>query len=203
MWRKRRNQKRLATAIHRGRTLLVGDNPEEFRQFIQQAVQQFPKDPEIQLLYATSLLEIRPDDVVPQAIKAVDLGPTDPMILTQAASLIFNHGAIETARPYVTRAEELAPEGFIFTAELKGLAGQLRAHDGDDELAEEALREAVNLEPDHEGLARDFAEFLADRYRMEEAVEVIDRALKLTKKKEYLERLRVEMAGPSDSGESS
>lgn len=202
MWRKRRDEKRLAAAIHRGRTLQVEQRYDEFHQFLQEAVQQFPDDPAIRLLYATSLLDVRSGDVVPEAIKAVELAPNDPMILTQAASLIFNQGAVERARPYVTRAEELAPEDFIFTAELKGLAGQLRAHDGDDEFAEEALRAAVNLKPDQEALARHLAEFLADRYRMEEAVEVIDRALKLTKKKEHLERLRVEMAGPSDSGES-
>lgn len=202
MWRKRRNQKRLAAAIHRGGTLLVEQRYEEFHQFLQEAVQEFPEDAEVQLLYATSLLDVRPDDVVPEAIKAVELAPNDAMMLTQAASLILNRGDVEAARPYVTRAEELAPEGFIFMAELKGLAGQIRAHDGDDEFAEDALRSAVELKPDQEGLARDLAEFLADRYRMEEAVEVIDRALKLAKKKEQLERLRVEIAGPPASGES-
>jgi Flp pilus assembly protein TadD len=197
-----RRQESTAAAIERGQRLLVERRYEELLEFLQEAVRRFPKDPEIRLLYATSLLEIRPDDAVREATKAIDLDPDEPIRLTRAARLLFNMAEIEVARSYATRAAELTPDGFLFTAELANLGGLLRALDGEDELAEEALRMAMELKPDQEGLARDLAKFLADRGRVEEAVKVIDQALKLAKRREELERLREEIAGrtASDKG---
>lgn len=192
---RRRKQKRLEAAIEKGQRLLVEGRYEENFEFLREAVQRFPDDPEIRLLYATSLLEVRPDDAVREAVKAIDLDPDEPIRLTRAASMLFNRGEFDRARSYATRAAELTPSGFLFTAELTSLVGLLGALDGEEELAEEALRAAMELKPDQERLARDLAKFLADRDRTKEAVEVINQALKVTKTKEQLERLRDEIAG--------
>lgn len=105
------------------------------------------------------------------------------------------------ARSYAKRAKELAPEeDFIFAPELLSLESNFAALDGEDGRAEEGLRLAVEREPKMENLARDLAKFLADRGRQEEALGVIDEALKRTNGTKYLERLRTEILEGSGSG---
>lgn len=190
----------LAAAIEKGRRFQAEGRYKENQAILEEAVQRFPDDPEIRLLYATSLLEVRPDDAISEAIKAIELDPEEPIRLTRAAGLLFHMAEIETSRSYVTRATELAPTDFPFMPELRNLDGLLAAHDGKDSLAEEGLRAAVASEPAREAFARDLAKFFADRDRAGEAVEVIDQALTVTEEKEKLERLRAEIAGSTASG---
>jgi Flp pilus assembly protein TadD len=196
------NSQSVDTAIKHGRRLLVEGRHEETSEFFEEAVQRFPDDPEIRLLYATSLVADHPADVAEQVAKAINLDPDEPIRLTRAAGLVFNMGEIEAARSYATRAKELAKPGFFFLPELINVGGLIAAHDGDDALAEEALRVAVEEEPGREAFVRDLAKFLADRDRGTEALEVVDRALTVTKEKEKIERLRGEITGQaaSDNG---
>lgn len=145
--------------------------------------------------YATSLLAINPEDAVAEAAKAVELDPDEPIRLTRAANMLFNMGQIDRARSYVARAKELAKPDFLFYPALLNLDGHLAAIDGNDELAEERLRLAVEREPSGGMLAVDLAKFLAERGRQEEALEVIDEALTLAEHKEPLQRLRGELGG--------
>lgn len=83
--------KQLATAIARGHRLIAEDGEQTAFEFLQKAIQQFPDDPEIGLLYATtSLLPNRPQDAVSETLKAIELDPDEPIRLTPAANLLFN-----------------------------------------------------------------------------------------------------------------
>jgi tetratricopeptide (TPR) repeat protein len=191
--RARKQKRELVAAVKRGRKLHISGHPEETFEFLDKAVQQFPDDPEIRLLYATILLVFRPEDVAAEASKAVDLGPDNPLILVRAAHLMLDRGDYEGARSCAARANELAQPGFVLKSGLIGLNGLIAALDGEDDLAEEMLRLAVKEDPAYSNFAVDLAKFLASRGRDDEALEVIDEALRQAKAKSDLERLRVDI----------
>ena len=177
-------------AIEKAQRLLGNRQFEEALAFLQVVVEQFPDDPEIRLLYATSLLAVPNADVAGEIIKAIGLDLDDPVRLIRAAAMLFDLGELSVARSYAEHAAKRAPVDFIFLPELTNLAGRLEALQGDDALAEEALRAAVEVGPRREAFARDLAVFLAARGRMQEAIATIDTALSLTSEIEELERLR-------------
>lgn len=144
--------------------------------------------------YATSLLPINPEAAVAEAVKAIELDPDEPLRLTRAANMLFHMGRTDRARSYAARAKELAKPGFLFYPALLNLEGHFAAIDGNDELAEERLRLALEQEPDGGAFAVDLARFLAERDRKEEALGIIDDVLTLTEHKESLQRLRGELA---------
>ena len=186
----RRQQKELANAIARGQELRrVGRDPEEALEFLRDAVRRFPTDPELRLLYATILLVFEPDQVAAEAAKAVDLSPDDPVVLVRAGHLLLREDP-EAARSYAARANELAQPDFLLMSGLISLNGLVAAFDGEDDVAEERLRLAVERDPLYSNLAVHLAKFLAARGRQEEAIEVIDESLRRAKDKSDLERLR-------------
>lgn len=189
----RRHSRKLDAAVKRARKLHISGHPEETFEFLEKAVQQFPEDPEIRLLYATILLVFRPEDVAAEASKAVDLGPNDPLILVRAGHLMLDRGDHEGARSCAARANELAPPDFVLKSGLISLNGLLAARDGEDDLAEERLRLAVKEDPLYSNFAVHLAKFLASRDRQDEAVAVIDQALQRAKQKSDLERLRADI----------
>jgi Flp pilus assembly protein TadD len=191
--RGRKQKKELAAAKDRALRLLAQKRRQEAHDFLEQAVQQFPDDPEIRMQYATTLLEIRPDDAAPELIKAIELDPKDPIRLTGAAGILFKMGDVETARSYATHAKELAPDDFLFMPELICLDGHFAALEDNDELAEENFRLAVVREPSNAIVAVDLAQFLSERGRRAEALEVIDEAMARTENKEPLQRLQAEL----------
>ena len=193
--RGRKQRKELAAAIARGRELLLAGRHQENFEFLGEAVRRFPNDPEVRLLYATTLLEYRPDDVVAEAAKAADLGSGSPKILVRAAHLMLDRGDVDSARAAAKRANELASPEFVLMADLINLLGLLAALDGEDDLAEENLRSALGRQPDNGPFAIDLARYLVSRGRPEEAVEVIDQTLMTTDRRENLERVRAEIAG--------
>ena len=194
-FRGRKQRKELAETIKRGQELLASKRRQETLDFLREAVQQFSDDPEIRLLYASILLAFRPEDVAAEAAKAVELGPDDPVILVRAAYLLLGRGEIEAARSHAARTKELVTPDFLFYPELLGLEGRLAVLDGDDDLAEERMRVALEREPSGEMLAFELAKFLADRAREEEALEVIDDTLNHGKGGAELRRLRSEIVG--------
>jgi tetratricopeptide (TPR) repeat protein len=207
MWfsRNKREQRRLkrdlAAAIDHGRQLRREDRDYENLQFFEEAMHQFPDNGELRLLYGTALMLCHPGRAVTEIAKAAEIDPDDPTLLVRAAHLMYGMKQFDHARSYAKRANELAPEeGFVFAPELLNLESNLAALDGEDELAEEGLRLAVEREPKMEPLARDLAKFLADRGREDEALSVINEALKRTNGTKYLERLRDEILKRSDSG---
>lgn len=193
--RGRKKKKEAAAAAARGLRLLAERKHEEAYAFLQEEVQRFPDEPDIRMHYAHSLLAIRPEDAVPEIIKAIEMGPDEPVRLTRAAGILFKMGEVETARSYTTCAKELAPPNFSFKAYLLNLDSHFAALEGKDESAEEGFRLAMEQEPEGETFAVDLAQFLADRDRLPEALEVIDEALPRARRREPLERLRGELVG--------
>jgi Flp pilus assembly protein TadD len=190
---RRRNEKELTAAIDRGRRLLATRQEQEAFEYLQVAVQRFPKDPEIRLLYASILLAFQLDEVAGEAAKAVELAPNDPVILVRAAHLLLNRGDVEAARSCAARANDLVQPGFVLMSALVNLNGRLAALDGEDDLAEENLRSAMENEPSYSSFAVELARFLARRDRVPEAVAVINEALKHARDKDHLECVRSEI----------
>lgn len=191
--RGRRQQRRLEATIDEGRKLLAEQREQEAFEFLKEAVQQFPKDAEVRLLYASILAAFQPDDVAAEAAKAVELAPSDPVILVRAAHLVLDREDLETAHSYAARANEVAEPDFVLMSGLINLNGRLAARNGEDELAEEKLRSAVERDPSFAAFAMDLAKFLAARNRQAEAVGVLDEALKHGKYMDDLKRLRTEI----------
>lgn len=193
--RGRKQRKELAAATDRSRKLLLAGQHQENFEFLDEAVRQFPDDPEIRLLYATTLLEYRPDGVAAEAAKAAELGSDNPKILVRAAHLMLDRGDVDSARAAAERANKLAPPEFVLMADLVNLLGLLAALDGEDNLAEENLRSALRRQPDNGPFAIDLARHLVSTGRPEEAIDVIDQTLNRTDRRENLERVRAEIAG--------
>jgi Tfp pilus assembly protein PilF len=195
--RRRNRKKELAAAIERGRELLTGDKNEEALEFLEEIVQRFPEDAEIRLLYASTLLTFRPDDVAAEAAKAVELSPDDPVILVRAGHQLLGRGDVEAARACAVHANEMAQPGFVLESGLVSLDGLLAAIDGEDDLAEEKLRRALAEDPDYSIVSINLARFLNERNRQTEAIAVIDDALEKCRMKEGLKELREEILGTS------
>jgi Flp pilus assembly protein TadD len=194
-FRNRKKRAELTAAIARGRELRkLGRDPEEALEFLEEAVQRFPEDPELHLLYATVLLAVRPDDAAAEAAKAAELAPNDPATLVRAGHLLLGGGDRETAQSCAARAETLTTPDFVLMGGLDNLNGLLAALRGEDDLAEEKLRSAIDQESDSEPFAKNLAVFLAERGRQREGAEVLNEALKHVEKKDELERLRDRMA---------
>lgn len=193
MWPKHRHQKQLSAAVDRSRLLLAERRHRENLEFLEEVVQQFPDDAEIRMLHGTALLEIRPEDALREIVRAIELDPSEPVRLTNAARTMYTMKQLDHARLYAKRAKELAPEDFPFKPELLNLESKFAALEGKDSVAEKGLRLAMASEPEGEFFAFDLATFLVERGREAEALEVIDKALKRTKEKNYLKNLRTEI----------
>lgn len=169
---------------------------QEPREFLEQAIEEFPDDPILRLNYVPILREIRPDDVVAEATKAAELGPGDPVIQVQAGHKLLNSDDLEGARRCAARASELIGDDFILLADLEDLIGRVAARDGDYAFAEEKLRSALQREPEWSSHWLHLARFLWARGRDEDALTVIDESLPLfeDRDRDLLERLRSEIA---------
>jgi Flp pilus assembly protein TadD len=184
----------LAEIVDRAQRLLLESRDTENLEFLEAAITRFPNDPEVRLLFATALIPFRPEEAPWQVARALELDPDDPWRLTRAASIMFNLDELEASRSYVARATKLAPPDFALEPELANLGGRLAALDGDDALAEEALRTAFEAEPTRQTFAFDLATFLAEAERIPEAITVLDRALVHGPGNEQLAELRQRLA---------
>lgn len=163
--------------VDRARRLLDQGADEESLRLLRDAIEQFPDDPEIRLLYGTALVPSHPEDAPWQLATAIKLDPDDPWRLTRAASLLYYLGQTHAARSYAARAVRLAPTDFVLAPDLTNLGGKLSALEGDHALAEEAFKAAVEACPDRPDFAYDLANFLVERERSAEARSVIEEAL--------------------------
>jgi tetratricopeptide (TPR) repeat protein len=195
MFSERRRKREMAAAVVRGRQFVFAGDDRATLEFLEDAVQRFPEDPEIRVLLASVLLEFRPDEVVSQTAKAVELGADDPVIQVRAGHLLLGRGETDAARACAKRARELAGPDFVLMAGLEGLEGKIASLDGEYVLAEELFRSAVDREPEYSTYPVDLARFLANRDRAAEALTVIDESLKQVKEKDDLERMRRDIAG--------
>ena len=115
----------VADATELAQRLLIERDYDGLRRFADRAVERFPGDPELRLLYGTSLVDHRPEDAPQEIARAIALDPSDPERVYRAASLLFRLGETEAARSYVAQVDRLAPEGFVFAEELDDLKQRL------------------------------------------------------------------------------
>lgn len=87
----------LPVAIAQGHKLLAAGREQRAYEYLENAFQRFPGDLEIRLLYATSLLAIRPKEAIGEAIKAIEQDPQETAQPTRAASL-FVKSLVERGR---------------------------------------------------------------------------------------------------------
>ena len=173
--------------------LLTERRDAELLEFSESAVKQFPHDAELRMIYATALMKHRPKEAPAQIEASIGLEPDHPWRLFRAASLSFFLGDFDASRAYLERAYRVGSDIPTLLRELIHLGGRLAAVAGDDELAEELLRSAFELEPQDLVFGRDLARFLAERGRIDEALIVIDRAQEFAIDTEELARLRNEL----------
>ena len=183
-------QKDRAKAVEQSRRFLLEHRTQENHELLEDAMGRFPEDAEIRLLYASNLLAIRPEGAAGEAIKAIELDPDEPIRLVRAASLLVGMKHFDSAREYAKRARKLAESDFPLMAELINLEAHLAAVDGRDGEAEEGFCRAVELDPETEVMALDFARYLLRHDRQAEALHVIDQGLSTSRQTEHLRRLR-------------
>jgi hypothetical protein len=184
-------KQRLADTIEHAHRLFKARDEQDAFDFVTKAVQEFPKDPQLRVLYASILVRFRMDDVGKEAAKAAELGSDDPRVLIRAGSLLLFARRWDDLRSCVARANEIVEPGFVLKSGLDNLNGILAAKDHEFERAEKLLRSATEDDQMH---AIDLAKFLGWRKRDAEALEVIDEALKHARYKFSLERLRTQIA---------
>jgi HEAT repeat protein len=185
--------RRLAETNYLARGFFWTKSPQETLEFLEKAVQEFPDDAELRVLYASTLLDFRIDDVASEARKAAELGQDDPAIQIRAGRLLLDRGDQATARACAARANELVQPDSIFMADLDNLNGLLAARAGEDDLAEENFRSALQREPEWSSRWLSLARFLWARGRDEEALAVLDESLPHVREdvdRDLLEQLR-------------
>lgn len=180
--------------IQRGRDLFFHGPEDEATEFLEEAVQRFPDNAEIRLLYGFILLPCHREDGVREVRRAVELDPYESWYLIRAAWKMFDWVSPELARDYAARAREMGGGDSVFGAELVQLEAHFAVEDGEEEAAEAGFRLALEREPGCEWIAVDLAEFLAERGRQDEALELVQQALQTSKSKDVLTRLEAELS---------
>jgi tetratricopeptide (TPR) repeat protein len=186
-------RKQCDLAVYQGWRLIRRGHEQEALEVFEKAVQQFPEDAGVQLSYGTILLTFRPDEVVAEVSKAVELGPDNPAILVRAAHLAFDRGERDLARTWTARANEVVQPDFVLMSGLEHLNALFAGIDGEYDVAEEKLRSIVQDDPEFFAYPRDLARLLVFRGRQAEAIAVLDAAMERVKDKHYLEELRAKI----------
>ncbi|UUY02519.1 hypothetical protein LRS13_17705 [Svornostia abyssi] len=155
------------------------------------AVRRFPDDPDARVWYASALLDIRPAHALEEAAQAAALDVDNARRIARVAHMHYLLGATDEAARYLKQAIVVSPpHDLALEAEIAVLGGQLAAHAGEAELAEEAFRAAVETLPEHEHYWVVLVQFLADRGRLDDARRAHSRATRVASESEELDRLR-------------
>jgi len=147
------------------------------RRLMDEAIRRFPDHPEICIRTAVANAEFDASRSAIYAKRAADLAPSDPTILVRAASLLVGLGEVEMAGPLARRASEIVDEDFVLVADLFHVIGRLGLARENDDVAERYLRLAFNADPSGAGHGEVLAGFLVQRERLEEALDIVHRAL--------------------------
>lgn len=175
--RERREERARERCVETARRLVIEGRYEEAEPLIREALARFPDDPELTLELGATIL---PDDAREAAAllrRAVELRPEHPFVLTRAATCMFGIEQYETAEEYTHRALACAPDDFVLRPDLDLLLGRLAARRGDDEVAVRLLRRAFDADPADESKALMLAGLLEERDSIEDALDVVTRAL--------------------------
>jgi Flp pilus assembly protein TadD len=191
----RRRIRERAAAVERARDLIIEGDDRATYEYLEDAVERFPEDPELRVSLASIYLEFRPDQGRSEAAKAAELGADNPSVQVRAGNLLLGEGDVDGARACARRARTTVGSDFVLIAGLEGLEGGIAAIDGDDDFAEKRLRSAAEREPEYSAYAVDLVQFLARRGRTEEALEVIDHSLETVNEQAKLKQLRGQLGG--------
>ncbi len=139
--------------------------------------------PDLLLRVAGTVLAERPDaSAVDHATQLVGYAtaraPDDPGILTRAASLLFYAGAIDAAAEAARLAAARATPEFALAWDLVHITGRVAAARGQTEVAEELLADAFDAEPDSFNHGHALAELYGERGAHEQALAVVETALR-------------------------
>jgi tetratricopeptide (TPR) repeat protein len=110
--------------------------------------------------------------------EAVRRAPDDPYVLARAAGLMFALERYEEAQAWTRHAAARAPEGFELMGTLAHLTGKLALVRGDEDTAERFLRVAFEQDPELEAHGRVLAALLERLGRQDEALDVLERAVR-------------------------
>jgi len=170
----------------------------ENERLLRGAIEQSPEHPDFRMRLADVLFETSPRESVDLIHRAVELSREDPWMLLRAASLLFYHQEFEPSLEYTKRAVKIG-ESVIgrsgtevpdYMNDLLHLMGRHLSRLGQDDAAEDALRTAFEVDPQASEHGRVLADFYASRERPVEALEVIEKALRVRGEDQSLLRTR-------------
>jgi tetratricopeptide (TPR) repeat protein len=171
----------LVATIDRAQTLYEEGLIDEYLRFVVAATDRFPLDVNLATRLTGALIETgEPELAKEPLLRTLELGPDDPWNLLNCAGLAHSIGDLELAEQLLRRAARLVPDGWERATEVVALAGDLAARRGDDESAERYHRSAFDVLPEEAPYGRDLADFLLNRGRPSEALEVVAKALRLS-----------------------
>lgn len=120
---------------------------EEFRRIAEAFSTKYPADANVRMSHAAALLYVgRLDDARTEINTALDLDPRNPIVLTEAGSLLFDLKDYDAAQDCVSLVAGLVElSEFVHGAEVLHLAGRLAAERGESERARTMLQAAVDV----------------------------------------------------------
>jgi tetratricopeptide (TPR) repeat protein len=181
----------LEPIIERAQALYEEGLLDDYMQALLAASERFPLDVNLATRLAGALLEQdQLERAMQQLRRTVDLDPAEPWNLLNCADLANASGDLESAATFLRQAARLAPDAWERAPDVVSLAGTLAARSGDDEDAERYLRNAFDVVPQCASYGRDLAQFLLDRGRSADALDVVARAERLSPGDDELTGLR-------------
>jgi thioredoxin-like negative regulator of GroEL len=114
----------LTETIQHAQDLLRKERYEENFALLTDAVERFPEDPEVRLLYGTMLVMFRPQDAAREIATAISFNTADPYRLTRAAQMLYVLGKFGAAQDYVDWALDSMPDDFALMPALLNVGGQ-------------------------------------------------------------------------------
>jgi len=174
---------------------------QESADLLRDAVRRFPDEPEILLKAAIFVYDSAPDEARGLLRATARLAEHDPNMLTRCAASLVSQRAFDDAEEVIKAAAALAPDGdFELEWALINTTGRLAGQLGNYEPAEEYLLAAFEAEPETPQFGEDLARLYEYLDRSDEAVEVLDEALRHNPEDEYLARARREVIESSERG---
>jgi tetratricopeptide (TPR) repeat protein len=166
----------------------------ESRKFVRYARSLRPDDPQVLVRWAAEIGD-RPEQALYCLQRAVALCGEDPAIEYQAAAVLFDMGEIDSALDLARRARRHIEDDLSLLPGLMSLTGRIADAKDNEQVAEEALTLAVDLEPDQSLHRSTLAEFLERWGRTAEALRVTRAALEQSPDDPALLRLRDRLTG--------
>lgn len=190
----------LEQVLERSRALSGADRNLENLALLRDALEEYPGESEVALRAAAAYYGEENDEAERLVRRAVTLSPEDPAVLLRAASMMLDLGRTDDALALSKEAGNYADHDFPLVFDLAHLGGRIALVCEEHEIAEPLLRVAFDNQPESFGHGRFLAMLLEAQERDEEALEVVEEALRHRPDDRDLElrriRLRLTLFGP-------